>query len=113
MVDNQTRTIANLPMARHVKQSTPKTQKALNEIVAKCYDGSGTRLIYATGNTLDKGALSRVLKGTRPATPEFVGAILRILTPELGIKLMTALLSDTADHAAQGFGVTVKMRSST
>lgn len=100
-------------MARHVRQSTPKTQKFLSEIIKKHYGGSGTRLIYATGNALDKGAVSRVLMGTRPATPEFVGTILRILTPELGIKLMTALLSDTADHAAQGFGVTVKMRSST
>jgi hypothetical protein len=79
---------------RSKKIPTPATQKALTEIITGEFAGSQAKMAKATG--LDAGALFRVVTGVRPATPELTGRVLKHVSKDGALRLLTAYLTDAA-----------------
>lgn len=92
-------------MPRRLRTPTPLARKAIEQIVSNCFDGSQVAL--AKESKLDIAAISRLVNGERPATPEHIGRIVAVVPKSWALKLMKAFLSDVAEASAAGFSVHV------
>lgn len=88
---------------------TPQARAIINLILTELFDGSQLKLAEESG--VGVSAVSRLVTGKRPATPEQIGLMVAALPKSWARRLMEAFLSDVAAATkASGFAVTVSTR---